>query len=103
MSEVQPACADDIDHQNVGGWQPIAAAHDPPTEPCGYCFPDGEIDVERDQLVISQHGERVHRDAATGEIDYQAVVADEPSRSLRNRLLDLDPEDAGLSPTGGDA
>lgn len=60
-------------------------------DPCGHCFPDGEIDVDREQLVRVGGRETVHRDAALGEPDWQS--RQQPGQKPSAILEEMDPDD----------
>ena len=101
--EREPACVEAIEHGHKSSWKLPDQEDINTLRPCGYCFPDGEADLKHSLLTVSESDPAcIHRIDATGPIDYDAVHPDNPDE-LRDLLLSMDPEDAGLSPMGGDA
>ena len=75
-------------------------------EPCGFCFPDGDVDVaEAKLLVSSDRANAIHRHEDTGEL--APPTTNDGGTTLRRALEDADTIAEALAdsgePEGGDA
>lgn len=68
----RPACFDRIKPDEFEPATPIDIEEN---EPCRYCFPDHEIDVADEDLLVASTWRRfrrsVHRHERTGDLDYE--------------------------------
>jgi hypothetical protein len=103
--DLRPACYRYI---NAEDFVPVTGFHREHLDPCRFCFTDGEVDVDLDDLLVADtlpsNLHAFHRRKGTGPADFQAAGAQEPSlgRLLRSDdVTSVDDLPDGL--LGGDA
>lgn len=103
MTDSRPAC----DERLVGGsFRPPSAQDLRTRDPCKYCFPDGEMNVDEDDLLVGEHTDKrssIHRHERTGELAWQHNSGPKLAYALQDPEVS-DPSDLDWSEIrGGDA
>lgn len=90
----RPACDDRI---SQGSFQEPTDDQRRKRDPCGYCFPDGEVDVAEADLLVGKHADSrgsLHRHERTGDCTW--------SRNSEPKLAHIMQQPEVTDPSGVD-
>lgn len=101
-ADPRPACDDRI---SQGSFQEPTAEDRRTRDPCGYCFPDGEITVAESDLLVGSHSDdrgSIHRHERTGDCTWTRNSGPKLAHVLQREDI-TDPSDGWSEYQGGDA
>ncbi len=99
-TEPTPACERHLRHDTFREATEGDLMH---REPCGYCFPEGEIDVDEENLLVAcRNSSSIHRRESTGPVDYESTGTPEEG-TIASKLADEGVTDFDDLDLGGEA